>query len=188
MVYLNGACGNQSPRRVVTAQTFTEAERIGRALGQRMVEALQNHRQFTSNFPIGHASRTLELHGKSFPSWQEAGTNLARARAHYEQLKAGGASPSAVRTAECTVFGAEEVFTLAKAEQSGDAEALRQKYRFQEIQVLLLGGRLIAAWPGEFSLGSIWMSPRAIRFWSRSKQPGVATGLLLPGWGQFRFR
>lgn len=150
MVYLNGACGNQSPRRVVTAQTFTEAERIGRALGQRMVEALQNHRQFTSNFPIGHASRTLELHGKSFPSWQEAGTNLARARAHYEQLKAGGASPSAVRTAECTVFGAEEVFTLAKAEQSGDAEALRQKYRFQEIQVLLLGGRLIAAWPGEF--------------------------------------
>jgi hypothetical protein len=150
MVYLNGACGNQSPRCVVTAQTFAEAERIGLALGERMAEALRGNMCFASDFAISHAIRTLELQGKQFPSWQDAGTNLARARANYQQLKAGDASPSAVRTAECTVFGAEEVLTLAKAEQSGEAEILRQQYRSAQIQVLRLGGRFVAAWPGEF--------------------------------------
>jgi hypothetical protein len=150
VVYLNGACGNQSPRRAVTAQTFAEAARIGRAVGEKMVEALRGNRQFTREFPIGHATRALRLEGKRFPSWPEAGANLARARAHYERLRVKGAPAGAVRTAECTVFGAEEVLTLAKAEQSGEAEALREKYRSQEIQILRLGERIVAAWPGEF--------------------------------------
>ena len=150
VVYLNGACGNQSPRRAVTAQTFAEAARIGRALGESMVEALLGNKLFTREFPVGHATCTLQLEGKRFPAWPEAGANLARARAHYDRLRAKGAPNGAVRTAECTVFGAEEVLTLAKAEQSGDAEALREKYRSQEIQILRLGERMVAAWPGEF--------------------------------------
>lgn len=152
IVYLNGACGNQSPRRVVNAQTFAEAERIGWALGERMVEALRGNALFTSDFAIGHATRTLQLEGKRFPSREQAGASLgrARARARYERFRAESAPAGEVRTAECTVFGAEEVLTLAKAECSGDAEALREKYRSQEIQVLRLGDRMVAAWPGEF--------------------------------------
>jgi hypothetical protein len=115
-----------------------------------MVGALRSAGRFTGEFPIRHATRLLQLAGKRFPSWQEAGANLARARAHYEQLRAKGAPTGAVRTAECTVFGAEEVLALAKAEQSGEAETLRQKYRSLEIQILSLGGKFIAAWPGEF--------------------------------------
>lgn len=150
MVYLNGACGNQSPRRVVNAQTFAEAKRIGWALGERMVEALRGNALFTSDFAIGHATRTLQLEGKRFPSREQAGASLGRARARYERFRAESAPAGEVRTAECTVFGAEEVFTLAKAEETGDAAALRKKYRSQEIQVLRLGERIVAAWPGEF--------------------------------------
>jgi neutral ceramidase len=81
---------------------------------------------------------------------ETAAANLALARNRYEHLRSGGAPAAAVRTAECTVFGAEEVLTLARAEASGEAEALRQKYRQAEIQVMRLGETFVAAWPGEF--------------------------------------
>lgn len=150
MVYLNGACGDQSPRRVVKAQTFAEAERVGRALGERMVEALRGETHYTDDFAIGYGTRKLQLQGKRFPSREQAASNLARARVRHGQLRAKGAPASELRTAECTVFGAEEVLTLAEAERSGDAESLRERYRSQEIQILRLGERLMAAWPGEF--------------------------------------
>jgi hypothetical protein len=149
MVYLNGVCGNQSPRRVVKAQTFAEAQRIGSALGARMVETLCGEASFTSAFPVRAAIREVELTGKTFPLVEKAEQNLARAQEHFLQLRRENAPASLVRTAECTVFGAEEVLTLAKAELSGDAEALRGKYRHVEIQALRLGEALVVAWPGE---------------------------------------
>jgi neutral ceramidase len=150
MVYLNGVCGNQSPRRVVTAQTFAEAERIGRALGKRMLEALSLAEDFTENFPVCGSIRTLRLEGKIFPPVEEAAANLERARSEFARLKSEGAPASAVRTAECTVFGAEEVLTLAHAELTGEAGGLREKYRHMEIQAFRLGDTILAAWPGEF--------------------------------------
>jgi len=150
MVCLNGVCGNQSPRPVVHAQTMDEARRIGTALGERMVGVLRREHDFAQSFPVSHDSCLLPLEGKTFPSVETAAANLALARNRYEHLRSGGAPAAAVRTAECTVFGAEEVLTLARAEASGEAEALRQKYRQAEIQVMRLGETFVAAWPGEF--------------------------------------
>jgi len=150
LVYLNGVCGNQSPRRVVTAQTFAEASRIGKALGERMVEALQNVEFPGACHGISFATKTLRTEGKQFPSVEEAEANLLRARAEFERLGKDGAAASAVRTAECTVFGAEEVLTLAKAEITGEADSLRDKYRYVDIQCIRLGDVSMVAWPGEF--------------------------------------
>jgi len=150
LVYLNGVCGNQSPRRVVTAQTFAEASRIGKALGERMIEALKKVEVFDSPCGVFSGTRTLRIEGKQFPSVEEAHANLVRARAEFERLSTEGASSSRVRTAECTVFGAEEVLTLAKAEITGEADALREKYRYVDIQCIRVGDTFVVAWPGEF--------------------------------------
>jgi len=150
MIYLNGVCGNQSPRHVVNAQTFAEAKRIGSALGLRLADALRTAGPFTGDFPIRSVVRTLELEGKRFPPVEAAEASLAKLHAHYRQLQQSGAARSVIRTAECTAFGAEEVLTLARAELDGQADALRERYRHVEIQALRLGGTSVVAWPGEF--------------------------------------
>lgn len=150
VVYLNGTAGNQSPRRVVRAQTFAEAERLGGALGRRMAEALQNAAGFTADFRIAARSEKIPLQGKKFPPQAEAQAALDAAKANFEKLKADNAGHGPIRTAECTVFGAEKLLLWARAEESGEAEAVRQKYSRGEVQVIRLGSSTLAGWPGEF--------------------------------------
>jgi hypothetical protein len=152
VIYLNGVCGNQSPRRAVKAQTFAEADRIGTALGVRMAAEILNQRtaEQHTHLPLKALSTSLTIQGKNFPDIKAAEANLQAAREHYQQLKESAAEHSVVRTAECTVFGAEEVYTLAKAETDGSAEALRQRYANAEIQVFQVGACAVTAWPGEF--------------------------------------
>ena len=150
VVYLNGVCGNQSPRRVVNAQTFAEAGRIGMALGIKMEDALRSSTHFQKCVPLASAVDHISICGRSFPTVEEARSRLDAARSRYAELKTRGAGHSEVRTAECTVFGAEEVLTLAKAEVSGDAESVRLKYNRAEVQAFRISDFYIAAWPGEF--------------------------------------
>ena len=150
VVYLNGVCGNQSPRRCVRAQTFAEARRLGEALGARMEESLRGLTEFQSRVPLEGAAIQIPMTGKKFPSVSEASSALDAAQKNYEFLRQSNAGHVEVRTAECTVFGAEEVVTLAKAEESGQAEAVRKKYCEAEIQVLHVGHTAFVGWPGEF--------------------------------------
>lgn len=150
VVYLNGVCGNQSPRRAVRANTFPEAERVGKALGNRIVEAFEKAGEFRGDFAVKAASERIRVCGKKFPDIAWAAENLDAARQRHSELCGGGASTADVRTAECTVFGAEEVLALAKAEQDGSAEALRRRYAEAEVQVFRIGPVSIAGWPGEF--------------------------------------
>jgi hypothetical protein len=105
VVYLNGVCGDQSPRRSVKAQTFSEAERLGAALGGRMAEALKNAAGFSSDLPLAATSATIELEGKIFPPVGEAEAGLTAARRRYEDLKAAGpgmrrSGPPSARSSE----------------------------------------------------------------------------------------
>jgi neutral ceramidase len=150
VVYLNGVSGNQSPRRFVRAQTFAEAERLGLALGLRIAEALRMVDGFQSEIPLAASTEKFLIEGKSFPSNDVASARLDAAKKNYEELKRAQAGHAEVRTAECTVFGAEEVLTLSRAEASGEAEAFRQKYCEAEVQVFRVGDTAIVGWPGEF--------------------------------------
>jgi len=150
VVYLNGTAGNQSPRRVVRAQTFAEAERLGGALGHRMAEALGTIREFAADFPVSARSERIPLVGKKFPSLAGAQAAVDAAKANFEKLKSEKAGHGPIRTAECTVFGAEKLVLWSRAEESGEAEAVRQKYSRGEVQVIRLGSSTVAGWPGEF--------------------------------------
>jgi len=151
VVYHNGPCGNLSPRYDVKAQTFAEAERLGRWLGESVVKSLQALKDddFRSDVALAVSSRKVELVPNTFPSVADAETKLHDARNSYERLKREGASHGPVRTAECVVFGAENALALAKAQAAGEVIRRQEEYGRAEVQVLRIGDLFLAGLPGE---------------------------------------
>lgn len=151
MLFHLGACGNLSPRHHVKAQTFAEAERLGRQLGASVERALRSltPADFGDELKLAATLRKVELVANTFPPVAEAEVSLQQAREHHEQLKGSGASRGAVRTAECVIFGCEEALTLAQSQASGDLAKWQERYRRAEVQVLRIGELFLAALPGE---------------------------------------
>jgi hypothetical protein len=75
---------------------------------------------------------------------------LDAARETYQRLKREGAGHGAVRTAECVVFGAEEVVTLAKAQADGRLLSVQMSHQRAEVQVFWVGDTFLVALPGEY--------------------------------------
>jgi neutral ceramidase len=150
-LYHLGPCGNLSPRYHVKAQTFGEAERLGRRLGEsvlRQLEALTDA-DFRSDIRLAAANDRVELIPNTFLPVAEAEANLRNARERFEQLKREGAAHGPVRTAECVVFGCEEALTLARAQASGEVAKWQEQYSLAEVQVFCIGDLFIASLPGE---------------------------------------
>ncbi|MDD2707936.1 MAG: neutral/alkaline non-lysosomal ceramidase N-terminal domain-containing protein [Verrucomicrobiae bacterium] len=151
VIYHNGPSGNLSPRYDVKAQTFAEAERLGRKLGQSITQTI-------AAIPPGASVETVILRGKSrlvelpprqFLSVAEAEKKLVQARETFERLKREKAGHGPVRTAECVVFGAEEALALAHAQEKGLTRNLARQYSPAEAQVLQIGDCFLAGLPCE---------------------------------------
>ena len=151
LVYHTGPEGNQSPRRFVAANTFAEAERLGRILGERIVEATRslNDDDFRASVALGAASSDVMLERRAFPSVEDAEAQLAQVVAHFEQLRREGAPASDVRTAECDVFGAEEAVTMARCAKDGSVDRAAGSALPAELQVLRVGDTCFVGLPGE---------------------------------------
>lgn len=147
-----GPCGNLSPRYHVKAQTFAEAERLGRRLGESIVRSLRllAGADFHDNAMLASGQCKIDLIANTFPPVGEAQAMLSQARERYEKLKRAGAPYGAVRTAECVVFGCEESLTLARAQASGEVSQWQEQYRSAEVQAFRIGDLFLAALPGEF--------------------------------------
>jgi len=151
ILYHMGPSGNQSPRYSVKAQTFAEAERLGRRLGAGVADALLA-------LPDSAFARTAQLQGRivttdlprrQLPSLADAEKLLAVSRQTYEQLKAAGAPHGPVRTAECAVFGAEETVSLARAQAEGRIDRRLMDFLPAEVQILKIGTRSLVGFPAE---------------------------------------
>ena len=152
VVYHTGSSGNQSPRYYVKAQTFNEAQRLGFKLGDSVLKALKNldPSDFADDLSLDARQKFVKLPFKKFPNYDDAKILLKQANQHYENLKQSGAPHGPVRTAECTVFGAEEAVTLAKAQQNNEIEKWRKRYEQAEIQAFRIGDSFLVALPGEY--------------------------------------
>lgn len=151
VLYHNGPCGNLSPRYHVKAQTFAEAERLGRRLGGFVIDALEalTDQDFAVEVAVDSARAYTTLQPRAYPSVEVAKAGLREARGNYTRLKRENAGHGPVRTAECVVFGAEELVTMSRAQADGTLIAVRKAHERAEVQVLRVGDTFIVGWPGE---------------------------------------
>ncbi len=151
VVYHTAPCGNQSPRRFVTGQTFQEAERLGRKLGAAVADSLDAlpDGDFTADCPLRATLRKVNLPRRTLPTVAEAERLLAEYQAEFQRLQAARAERVEVRTAECAVFGAEGIVTLARAQEQGQIDRVLAQYEPIEVQLLRIGQTCLAGLPGE---------------------------------------
>jgi hypothetical protein len=151
VLYHTGPCGNLSPRYHVKAQTFAEAERLGSLLGDRVVAAVKalSASNFQREVTVDGLSARVALPPRTFGTVAEAEAELRQAVAEYARLQREGAPHGPLRTAECTVFGAEERLTLARAQQDGELAVLLRHLSPVDVQVFRAGDTFLVGWPGE---------------------------------------
>jgi hypothetical protein len=148
VIYHTGACGNQSPRHVVSGNTLPEAERLGHALADHVIASLKGSTPLDT-VTLGHGVATEKLPLRRFPSEALASAALDKAEARYKSLKAEKPGSPETRTAECDLFGAQETLTLATAARKGLLDATAARCMPAEVQCFRIGDQRIAAFPGE---------------------------------------
>lgn len=151
IAYHTAPCGNQSPRHYVNGQTFAEAERLGRRLGNAVCKSLDSLQSDDwQHAPhLEGALADVELPRTAIPTLPEAEKLLADYRDKYERLQKEHAPKADVRTAECAVFGAEGALALARAEKNGEINAKLRAYAPLQVQALRIGDAVLAGLPGE---------------------------------------
>lgn len=151
VLYHSAPCGNQSPRRHVAAQTFGEAERLGRKLGAaawRALLAIPAAAWQAKPLLVARLA-PIELPRNAIRSVATAERLLAECRACFARLQREQAPRAEIRTAECAVFGAEGALTLATAADDGRLEHGLRDYTPVELHCLRIADTVLIGLPGE---------------------------------------
>lgn len=148
VLHHTGAAGNQSPRHVISSNTFAEAERLGEILGRSVATAAATI-TYSAELPLQCVRTYVDLPRRSFPSIAEAAAINARAKRTLEALRKSGACKQIVRTAEVDWFGAQESLSLARAASDNKLEAAYHSCLPAEIQGVQVGDWCFAGWQGE---------------------------------------
>lgn len=151
VVYHTGPEGNQSPRLFVKGQTFAEAERLGRKLGNAVKASVQrlDASDYAAEIELAGGIRDVALQRRHYPSLDEARKQLAFRQSELARLKQEQAGHGPIRTAECALFGAEEQLTMAKAESEGRVEEAARAAMPAQAQALRIGDTCLCGLPGE---------------------------------------
>ena len=148
VVHHSGPCGNQSPRYVTNANTFEEANRLGRILGTAVEKVLPKI-EYQDELTLNVSKQLTDLPKRNFPPVEEAKNKLDKSIERLKSLRRNNAPSTEVRTAECDWFGAEETYTLSKAAADGRLKKVYEETLPAEIQILSIGKWNFVGWPGE---------------------------------------
>lgn len=143
-----GAAGNQSPRHVTQANTFSEAQRLGELLGQAVARALENV-AYREDLRIMCRQTLVDLPVRDFGAVETARQRRDVALQCLEDLRSGDAPRVQVRTAEVDWFGAEEALVLAEAAAAGRVAGVAAECLPAEVQLISLGSWAFVGWPAE---------------------------------------
>ncbi len=149
ILYHNGASGNQSPRHVTKTNTFAEARRLGEMLGEAIAAVFPTI-SFDASLAVRVRGVQVSLEARTMPSVRAAQAWADQTRQHFESLRREGADRTAIRTAECDWFGAEETVVLARAAVDGRLAQAAAACLPAEIQLVQIGSWNFVFWPGEF--------------------------------------
>jgi hypothetical protein len=148
VLYHTGPAGNQSLRHSVTGNTFPEAERVGRLLGEAIAKAISRIHYIT---PVNLfcCQEFVDPPPRSFAPVEQAQAALESAKARLKQLRAAGVPRQQIRTAEVDWFGAESALTLCRAAAGGRLNEAIESCVPAEIQMIRIGPWTFVGWQGE---------------------------------------
>ncbi len=149
IIYHTGPSGNQSPRYVISSNTFEESAKLGRMLGARIQKAFDKI-VWENTVRLSVTSSQINLPRKTFETLEASMKKLRTASRKVEQLREHNAPVQQIRTAEVDWFGAEETVALVRSLEDGTIEKYYTECLPAEIQVVAVGSRNYVAWPGEF--------------------------------------
>jgi hypothetical protein len=148
VLYHTGPAGNQSPRYSAAANTFPEAKKLGRRLGEAIVKSIPQVR-YVSSAGISCRQEFVELPPRALPTVEQAQAKLELVEARLKQLRAASAPRPVTRTAEVDWFGAQEALTLARAAAHQRLGPVIADCMPAEIQIIKIGPWAFVGWQGE---------------------------------------
>lgn len=151
VLYHLGCAGDQSPRHWVRAQTFAEARRLGEWIGGAAHQSIARleEKDYSTQARLDAMVGRVDLVPRALPPLAEAEQTMHEARQRYETLKRDNAPHGPLRTAECAMFGAEELVTLARFQANDTIAQMLPSLTPAEVQVLAIAGHCIVGLPGE---------------------------------------
>lgn len=145
--FAQGATGDQSSRYFRKGQTFAEAERFGRTIGEeadRVLGSLAGTRDST----LASASEQVEPVWKEFPPIPELEQRIARYWDELHALEARGAPYVEQQTCYLDRLGVELTLGMARAHARGEKAAYEWDAPL-EVHVLRIGDGCIVGYQGE---------------------------------------
>lgn len=146
--FAQGASGDQSSRYFRKGQSFGEAERVGRLIGETAAQVIGGM-TFEDSPSIRTAGAEVPFDIKVFPPLRGLRENVRRKTEEYERLKGEGAGYIEVQEANLRMLGAEDMLGYAVCMQKGRRIALLDDENPAEIRVIAVGRHFLVLLPGE---------------------------------------
>lgn len=150
MVFLfaQGTSGNQSPRYFRSGKVYSEAVRVGSAIGAE-ADRILGELEYRSDVRLLCSSCEINLDIRELPSRDEAEHSVAEAKAAYNTVAASNPAERDLWNAELRLLGAEDTLGYVKVRESGEKIALLDNELPAEIQVIGIGDTRIVGVQGE---------------------------------------
>jgi len=149
MVFLfaQGTSGNQSPRYFRSGKVFSEAERVGTAIGKEADRVL-NSMALSTEVPLLVKSRQVEITLRELPDRETAEANAEQLKRQWEEIKATDAVERDIWNAELRFLGAEDTLAMVILKEQGRLNILKEDLPV-EVQVIGIGETRIVGIQGE---------------------------------------
>ncbi len=147
-LFAQGTSGNQSPRYFRTGKTYSEAMRVGSAIGEEAARILDSM-AYSADASLAARSVETDIEIRTLPPRAEAERLVAATRANWERVKASSKVEREIWEAELQVLGAEDTLGYLTVMESGEKLPLLHDELPAEVQVLGIGDARIVGLPGE---------------------------------------
>jgi len=165
-LFAQGATGDQSSRYFRKGQTFDEAERFGRIIGEEADRVLGSL-AWAREPVLGSASVQVEPAWKDIPPIPELESRIARYWEELHQLEARGAPYVEQQTCYLDRLGVELTLGMARAHARGEKAAWEHDAPL-EVHALCIGDACIVGYQGEvfveYTLATEKLAPFAHAF------------------------
>jgi len=159
--FAQGTTGDQSSRYFRRDQTFAEAERFGRIIGEEADRVLGSL-AWSSKGPLGASSEQVEPVWKDIPPIPDLQARISRYWGELHKLEAEGAPYVVQQTCYLNRLGLELTLGMARAHASG-AKAPWEWDAPLEVHCLCLGDAVVVGYQGEvfaeYTLATERLSP-----------------------------